>query len=161
MTTNDFIEQRIITAVRRLLDKRVNEILGNWEIVVPIIEFGNLQRGTSASLGFGACSGGMYAVAPAITLSGCERTEKERIIRLDAYSLTINFTLQEHIDGELYCYGYSAAFSKALGEDVTLGGIVDKAVIAEKKYVPPKKPNCGEGWGLVITLRVSVEEIEK
>ena len=142
-----FIEEAITGAVKRLLDVRVNEILGNWEMVVPIIEFGNM--------------GGMYAVAPVISLTGCERTEKERIIRLDAYSLNIAFTLQEHQDGELYCYGYSTAFKKALGEDVTLGGIADRAVITSKKYIPPKKPNCGEGWGLLITLRITVEEMEQ
>ena len=141
----DFIEQQIIGAVRKLLTGRVNEILQNWEFLIPIIEFGNI-----------GCN---YAAAPLITLSGCERTEKERIIRLDAYSLTITFYLQEHEDGELYCYGYAYAFTKALGEDVTLGGIVDKAVVTGKKYAPPKKPNCGEGWGLTLTLRITFEEI--
>ena len=141
----DFIEQQITTAVRKLLTGRVNEILENWEFLVPVIEFGNIGSG--------------YATAPAITLSSCERTEKERIIRLDAYSLTINLSLQEHQDAEMYCYGYSHAFRKALGEDVTLGGIADRAVIVGIKYVPPKKPNCGQGWELVLTLRITVEEM--
>jgi len=141
----DFIEQRIIEVVKRLLDGRVNEILGNWEILVPVIEFGSF--------------GSKYAVAPVVSLSGCERTEKERIIRQDAYSVSVTFTLQEHEDGELFCYAYSSAFAKALGEDVTLGGIADRAIITGKKYVPPKKPNCGEGWGLVLSLRVTVEGI--
>jgi hypothetical protein len=92
-------------------------------------------------------------------LSTCERTEKERVIQQDAFSLSISFTLQEHDDGELYCYGYTYAFGKALGADVTLGGIADRAVITGKKYLPPKKPNCGEGWGLVLSLRVTVEGI--
>jgi hypothetical protein len=140
---DDFIEQRIITAVRKLLTGRVNEILANWKFLIPVIEFGNI--------------GGGYATAPVITLSSCERTEKERIIRLDAYSLTISFSLQEHPDGELYCYGYAHAAGKALGEDVTLGGVADRAVISGTKYVPPKKANCGVGWGVVISLRVTVE----
>jgi hypothetical protein len=138
----EFIEQRIIGAIKKLLDGRVNEIFQNWEFVVPIIEFGAV---------------GKFAVSPVISLSSCERTEKERIIRQDSYSLTITFTLQEHEDGELYCYGYAYAFGKALNEDVTLGGVVNRAVITGKKYVPPKKPDCGEGWGLVLTLRVLVE----
>ena len=143
----DFIENRIIEAVRRLLSGRVNEILGSWEFLIPVIEFGQI--------------GSSYVVAPTVTLSGCELTEKERIIRQDAYTLTVAFTLQEHPDGELYCYGYSTAFSKALNENVTLGGIADRAVITNKKYVPPKKPHCGEGWGLVITVKVTVEEMKK
>ena len=140
-----FIEQQITEAVRTLLSGRINEILENWEILVPVIEFGTIGSG--------------YATAPVITLSSCERTEKERIIRLDAYSITISFSVQEHQDAEMYCYGYAHAFKKALGEDVTLGGIADRAVITGIKYVPPKKPNCGEGWGLVITMRVTVEEM--
>ena len=140
----DFIENRIIEAVRGLLIGRVNEILQDWEFLIPIIEFGNIGCG--------------YAVAPVVSLSGCERTEKERLIRLDAYTLSITFALQEHEDGELYCYAYSAAFVKALGEDVTLGGVADRAVITGKKYIPPKKLNCGEGWQLVISLRLTVEE---
>jgi len=141
-----FIEQRIITAVRFLLSGRVNEILGDWEFVIPVVEFGNI--------------GSAFALIPVITLNSCERTEKERIIQLDAYSLSISFSLQEHEDGELYCYGYASAFSKALCEDVTLGGIADSAEITGKKYVPPKKAHNGEGWKLEIALRVTVQVTE-
>jgi hypothetical protein len=141
----DFIETRIISAVRKLLTERVNEIFQQWEFVVPIIEFGNIGSG--------------YVLAPVITFSSCEQAEKERIIQLDAYSMTISLSLREHEDGELYCYGFAHAFGKALGEDVTLGGIVSRAVITGKKYVPPKKPSCGEGWSLVLSLRITVEGI--
>jgi len=42
MTTNsDFIEQRIIEAVRFLLAGRVNEILRESEFTIPVIEFGD------------------------------------------------------------------------------------------------------------------------
>ena len=142
-----FIEQQIIEAIRGLLSGRVNEILRDWEYLIPIIEFGAIGCG--------------YATSPVISISGCERTEKERIIKLDAYSVSIIFTLQEHPDGELYCYGYATAFTKALGENTALGGIADRAVVTGKKYVQPKKPNCGEGWGVVITLRVTVEGLDK
>ena len=138
-----FTEEAIIGAVKKILDGRVNEIMRDWDYLMPVIDFKSV--------------GGSYAVAPVVSLSSCERTEKERIIRLDAYSLSVSFTLEEHEDGELYCYGYAYAFGKALGEDITLGGIADRAVLTGKKYVPPKKPKCGEGWGLVITLRVTVE----
>jgi hypothetical protein len=138
-----FIEEAISGAVKRLLTGRVNEVLQQWEIFVPIIEFGVI--------------GSNYAAAPVISLATCELTEKERIIRLDAYSLTVTFSLQEHKDGELYCYAYSAAVCKAIGENSTLGGVADRAVVTGKKYVPPKKPNCGEGWGVIIILRITVE----
>jgi hypothetical protein len=138
-----FIEEAITGAIKRLLTGRVNEILQQWEIVVPIIEFSAI--------------GSNYAATPVINLSTCELTEKERIIRLDAYTLTITFSLQEHEDGELYCYAYSSAVCKAINENPTLGGVADRAVVTGKKYLPPKKPNCGEGWGVIITLRITVE----
>ena len=138
-----FIERQIIEAVKRLLDGRMNEIFSDWELLIPVVEFSNFQN--------------KFLVSPVISLSGCERTEKERLIKIDAYTVPITFTLQEHEDGELYCYGYAYAFEKALKEDVTLDGIADKTVISGKKYIPPKKPNCGEGWGLVLTLRITVE----
>jgi len=140
---NVFIEQQIIEAVRKLLSGRVNEILSKWEFLVPIIEFSAFAN--------------RHIVAPAISLVSCERTEKERIIRLDAYSLSISFTLPETQETELYCYGYAAAVCKAIGENPTLGGVVDRAVISGKKYIQPKKPGCGEDWEMVIALRVTVE----
>jgi hypothetical protein len=39
-------------------------------------------------------------------------------------------------------------------EDIDL---VDRGVITGKKYVPPKKPYCGDGWELILTLRLTVE----
>jgi len=141
---NEFIEQRILEAVRGLLTGRVNEILGDWQNVIPLFEFSDYQ--------------GRAAVVPALTLSGCERTEKERLIRLDAYSLSITFTLQETPESELYCYAYAAAVCKALGENSTLGGVADRAVITGKKYTPPNKRCGGNEWETAISLRVTIEE---
>ncbi len=138
-----FIERRIIEAIRGLLTGRVNEILGKWEFLIPVVEFSNFAN--------------KHTVVPAVSLTSCERTEKERIIRLDAYSLSISFTLPETQETELYCYGYAAAICKAIGENPTLGGIVDRAVVSGKKYSQPKKPGCGEDWEMVITLRITVE----
>jgi hypothetical protein len=44
-----------------------------------------------------------------------------------------------------------------LYEEPTLGGVVDRAVVTGKKYVAPKKKDCGESWSLVVTVRVTVE----
>ena len=142
-----FIEQKIIDAVRKLLTGKVNEKLNNWNFFFPLIEFSGY--------------GGASAIVPVISLSSCEQSEKERIIRLDAYTLAISFSVPETADSELSCYAYANAFSIVLGEDVTLGGVVDRAVITNKKYVPPKKANCGMEWELVITLRVTVEGMNK
>ena len=139
---NVFIEQQIIDAVRKMLTGRVNELLGDAEFVIPLIEFGNYSGNV---------------VVPAATLFSCERSEKERIIKLDAYSLTITFTLPETPDSELHCYVYAWAVCKAFEENITLGGVVDRAVISGKKYIQPKKANCGQGWEVVLTLRITVE----
>ena len=139
----DFIEQQIIESVRKLLTGQVNEILSKWEFFVPVVEFSAFTN--------------KYAVAPVISLVSCERSEKERIVQQDAYSLSITFNLPETQDTELYCYGYAAAVCKAIGENPTLGGVVDRAVVSGKKYRQPKKPGCGEDWETVIGLRVTVE----
>jgi len=140
------IEMQIIEAVRSILTGRVNEVLGNWQTLIPLFEFSDYQN--------------MTAVVPVVTLSSCERTEKERIIKLDAYSLTIAFTVPETQDSELFCYAYTTAVGKALGENPTFGGIVDKVSVSGKKYIPPKKAHCGQGWEVVITLRITKEGID-
>ena len=141
----DLIEPRILNATRKLLTERVNEVLRDSEYSIPNIEFGDYM--------------GEYAVAPVILLSACERTEKERIVRVDAYLMTIAFSLPDVPESELYCYAYSGAIGRAFYNDPTLGGVVDRAVITGKKYVQPKKPNCGEGWELQISLRVTIETV--
>ena len=140
---NDFIETRIISAVRELLTGQVNELLGVIECPIPLIDFTDYGGGSS--------------VTPVINLVTCERTEKERIVRLDSYSLTISFTLPESPDSELHCYAYPGAVGRAVYENPTLGGVVNRAVISAKKYISPKKPHCGEPWELVLALRITVE----
>jgi hypothetical protein len=138
-----FIEEIIINSLKSLLTGRVNELLAETEYPIPPIEFGNYRGGS--------------VIAPVITLSTCERTEKERVVRLDAYTLTVTFTLPEHPEGERNCYAYAAAVATALGENPTLGGIVDRTVLAGKKYTPPKQSGTGGDWTVVLTMRVTVE----
>ena len=138
-----FVEEGITGAVKRLLAGRVNEILGEAEFPIPLIEFGGYSSGS--------------VIVPVISLSTCERTEKERIVRLDAYSLTMTFTLPESPDSEWHCYAYAAAVDKAITENSAFGGVASRAVLVGKKYVPPKKAHCGEGWEVILTLRVTVE----
>jgi hypothetical protein len=142
-----FVEAAIIGALKRLLAGRVNEVLEAAEFPIPSVEFGGYSVGS--------------AVVPVIVLSACERTEKERIIRMDAYSVTVVFHVPESPEGELQCYAYAAAVDKALGEDPALGGAVSRAVLAGKKYVPPKREHCGDGWEVILSLRVTVEGMGK
>ena len=139
----DFIEQRIIEAVRKLLTVEVNELLGEMYIPIPLIELSDNK--------------GSDTVSPVISLLACEQSEKERIVKLEAYSVTITFEVPETKEAEMYCYAYAETVSRAFYDNPTLDGIVDRAVIIGKKYQAPKKPHCGENWGLIITLRLTIE----
>jgi hypothetical protein len=139
-----YTEEALIGAVKRLLSGRVNELLEETEYPIPLIEFGTYRGGS--------------AVVPVISLTTCERAEKERIVRLEAYTLTITFTVPENPDGERGCYAYAGAVAAALQENHTLGGIADRAELTGKKYLPPKHPGTGGDWEIILTLRVTIEE---
>jgi hypothetical protein len=139
-----FIEEILLNSVKKLLSKRVNELLEETEYPIPPVEFGNYRGGS--------------AVVPVIRLSTCERSEKERIVRLDAYTLTITFTVPEWPGGERNCYAYALSVSTALRENPTLGGIADRAELTGKKYVPPKQSGTGGDWELELKIHVLVEE---
>jgi hypothetical protein len=102
---------------------------------------------------------------PAIGLAAGERTEKERIVQAEVYSLTIVFVVpdmpsDQRSVGERRCYAYAAAVGVALGEDPTLGGTVDRAELTGKKYAPPKQPGTGGNWEMVLSLRITIERTE-
>jgi len=65
----DFTELRILNAVHEVLTGRVNELIRDSHYNIPIIEFGHYI--------------GRESISPVITLSSCEQTEKERIVRLE------------------------------------------------------------------------------
>jgi hypothetical protein len=138
-----YIEENILNSVKKLLSGRVNELLEETEYPIPPVEFGDYRGST--------------AVIPTIALSTCERSEKERIIRLDVYTLTIAFTVPEHPGGERNCYAYASSVATALGENPTLDGAASRVVLTGKKYAPPKQSGTGGEWELVLTLRITVE----
>ena len=138
-----FVEQEILSALRSLLTGRVNEILAELEPPLPPVEMGAYR--------------GEAAVVPAIALSTCERTEKDRIINMDAYSVSISFSVPDMPESDMRCYAYAAAVEKAIMEDPSLGGAASRAVLAEKRYRAPKTPHCGDHWELVLNLRVVAE----
>jgi hypothetical protein len=141
-----FMEESINNAVKSLLAGRVNEILGEAEFLIPPIEFTHKPNG------------GYYAITPELGISACERSEKDRIVLLDAYKVTIAFTMPESY-GERNGYAYAGAVDRALREDPTLGGLADYALLVKKDYRGPKHPGIGEPWVVVLTLRISVERI--
>jgi hypothetical protein len=134
----------LLNSLKKLLSGPVNELLGDTEYPIPPIEFGRSLAGGST-------------VTPVLQLSTCERSEKERIVRLDAYTLTVAFTVPEHPAGERNCYAYASLVAAALRNDPTLGGVVDRAVLMGKKYVSPKQSGTGGDWTVILTLRIVVE----
>jgi hypothetical protein len=144
--TNDFfIEEEIDGCFYRLLDEQVNSFLREMELAVPSLDVGGKPGGD--------------AVCPDVYISECERAEKERIIRIDTYSVTITFPVPEGEFSDLHCYAYASASEKALEANPTLGGMASRAVPAGKKYIRPKKPGCGEEWKLVLSVHVTVERV--
>jgi hypothetical protein len=74
------------------LSPALNELLAETEYPIPPIEFG--QSGFSGlSPEFWQ---GRNSTMPTITLSTCERSEKERIVRLDAYTLYSRCLLEQY-----------------------------------------------------------------
>jgi hypothetical protein len=142
-----FIEEILLNSLKKLLSGPVNELLEETEYPIPPIEFGQS----------GFCGGGS-AIVPVITLTTCERSEKERIIRLDAYTLIITFTVPEWPGGERNCYAYASSVATALRNYPTLGGIADRTVLTGKKYALPKQSGTGGDWEVILTLRITVEE---
>jgi hypothetical protein len=139
-----FIEEIIINALKSLLSGRVNELLGEAEFLIHPIEFTHKP------------SGGYYAVTPKLAISTSERSEKDRIVLLDAYKVAVTFTVPEPY-GERNRYAYAASVDRALREDPTLGGMVDYALLVKKDYRGPKYPGTGEGWEMILTLRITTE----
>jgi hypothetical protein len=137
-----YIEETLLLSVERLLMGRVNELLGEAEFAIPLMEFSALVGGAE--------------VRPELRILECEKTEKERIVQLDAYTLSITLEAEGR-DGERNAYAYGAAIGRAVQEERTLFGAADRAVVAGKKYVKPRVFPSGEPWIVVVTLRITVE----
>jgi hypothetical protein len=140
-----YIEESILNAVKSLLAGRVNEVLGEAEFLIPPIEFTHKLNWS------------YYAITPELAVAACERSEKDRIVLLDAYKVTITFIMPEPY-GERNSYAYAGAVDKALREDPTLGGTADYALLVKKDYKGPKHSGTGESWEVILSLRIMFEE---
>jgi hypothetical protein len=85
---------------------------------------------------------GHVGVCPDVALNEVETTEKERIIRANAYLVTI--TIKAPVRD---CYVYTFALRAALQDDITLGGIA--------AYIGFKKTNYKDG--AIYTLHITTE----
>jgi hypothetical protein len=123
--------------------------LAELEMKAPLVEFG-------AKLAPGYL--GRESVTPFLKLETEEKSEKDRVIRLDVYVLTVTFYSPER-EGELLSYAFGAAIEKALEDDPALGGAVDRAVLMSKSYKEAAHRGSGEDWEAVFKIRVSVEGV--
>ena len=133
-------------ALRKLLAEDVNELLEeaalpSGDVVLPV-EFA-LGRGS-----------GRYGITPEIRLACGERSEKERVVLVDVYTVTIAFVC---VRGECSSYPYAWAVDQALRADTTLGGVVDRVSLVKKTWAALKGPE--DGTELTFTLRVMLEGI--
>jgi hypothetical protein len=138
-----FIEDTIIEGVKSLLTSRMNELIADIDCNIPIIEFGNYS--------------GANVIVPKIAFTSCERTEKERLILLDAYSITITFDVPDNPDSVLFTWVYFCAANKVFNDSPTLGGIADRLTLTSEDIKPPKVLNCGQDWQVIVKLRLTVE----
>jgi hypothetical protein len=139
------MEEKVLNSVKSLLLGRVNEVLGEAKFLIPPIEFVH------------PANGGYYAITPELRVSSFERSEKDRIVLLDAYTVSVSFLCYGDY-GERNCYTYAGAVDRALREDPTLGGVADNALLVKKDYRGPKYPGTGEGWEVVLSLRITTEQ---
>jgi methyl coenzyme M reductase beta subunit len=95
-----------------------------------------------------------------VVLSSCERSRKERVVRVDAYMVTVTADLPCGEESEHEAYAFAAGVEATLANDPALGGAADRAALAGKKYLPARMPGVGEGWRVLLTLRVTVESME-
>jgi hypothetical protein len=89
-----------------------------------------------------------------LLIAAAERTEKERIVRLDAYTVKITFNAAAS-----FCYRYAYALDKAIEADWTLGGLAERVSFEKRVY---KKTFDGRGnpaCEAVFTLRITAEAL--
>jgi len=138
-------EKKILGAIRKLLVDDVNKLLEGLSFHVPTLEFGTHS--------------GREVIVPHVSLSACERSEKERIVFVNAYTVEIGIPVDDlrDWDGELLAFAYGAAIRRAVRLNPSLGGLADRTVITKMDYLEPKRRFCGDCWIVAARLRVTVE----
>ena len=139
-----FFEEAVKIAVRSAIAEEAEAVGEEMGLFVPRIEFGNYT--------------GFDAVNAEILITHCERTEKERVIRISAYAIEINIPVPDgpH-DGEALMYAYTMAINRAIGNNRNLCGTVDNANLTETRIARPRKRHVGDCWLLTAKLRATVE----
>jgi hypothetical protein len=133
------IEEKIEGAVWVLLLSGVNDFLEGIDDDVPALE----------GPGFGSRSPGAV-----VEFAAAERTEKERIVRMDAYTVKITINAAAS-----FCYRYAYALDKAIEADWTLGGLAERIQFEKRVYKKTINGGGNPACKAVFNLRVTVEQV--
>jgi hypothetical protein len=139
MKTN---EEMLLEMTAELLGGAVNFYLNELDEAVPQFEIDVRHK-----------LGG-YGVVPDIDISECELSDKERVIKLQAYTLKISFCVKGSENKRLL-YVYAYAIEQAINDDVTFGGVADRVMLTHKKF---NQVNA-DTWEIVLSVRATIETI--
>jgi hypothetical protein len=84
-----------------------------------------------------------FGVVPSVSLSDCESTEKERILRVECYSVSVEIKAAERLR-----WLYTHALKQVLADDRTLSGLCAEVKFSRSVY---------EG-GVKFVLKAEVED---
>jgi hypothetical protein len=132
------IEEKILGGVWELLLTGVNGVLAGIDDDVPSV---------------GHPSAARPAVC-AVELEAAERSEKERIARLDVYSVKVTF-----YGSVADCYRYAYALDEAVEADCTLGALAESVCFEKKVYKKTSGGIRADGCEAVFTLKIIIEAL--
>jgi hypothetical protein len=132
------IEEKILGGVLELLLTGVNGVLAEIDDDVPPVERPGAARPCRC----------------AVELAAAERTEKERIVRLDAYAVKVTF-----YGSEADCYRYGYALNKAVEADWTLGALAESVCFERKVYKKTAGGVKADGCEAVFSLKIIIEAL--
>jgi len=147
MSAEDFepIETRIAAALERLLLEDANRLLDALPVQLAPIELGE--------------HAGAEIVRPSIAAASSRRTEKERVVLLDAYAIEIKYAVFDR-QGQEACRllpYYTACIRRAVRRNGTLGGLVDRIALLETRHEPAEKGFAADHWTGTARLRATAE----
>jgi len=139
------METRIAAALERLLTDEVNKLLEALPVQLAPIELGEYS--------------GAEIARASIAIASSQRTEKERVVLLDAYAIEIRYSVFDRGGreaGRLLPY-YTACIRKAIRRNGTLGGLVDRIALLETRHEPAGKGFPADHWTGTARLRATAE----
>ena len=136
------VEIELLERLEILFLGRVNELLYDEEArLAPFRDFSGVGLASHDKIRAG------------LNIDECEQTEKERLLKMCAWTITIDFKVRD--DGERKRFYYGTALEQALFEDRTLGGLAASISLIKTKY-----SRLGiDSYEIIMTLRASAQQL--